>query len=288
MERISFDSALETLAESDKWLASLEIAAKRDRWHTAVEMVSKAKAQREHIDSGGRLEPIRNYVPALFEALEILLVKRAFSKDGSPALRDKLSRAVGGPDSPSREEPKNSGPRNTMFELALAADWKTAGADLELGEPDIRVRFGGAMFAVECKRPFSAHSVRANIHDAASQLGILLDTPEHLSSVGAVAVSLNRVFNPETRPWLAPEGTGSLILTQILNKLIEQYKYQWKWNFERLHRRIAAIMFYLAVPWDIGGERLIHLSTHRFFGQSKCEQGFRILQRGVSELYPAR
>jgi hypothetical protein len=287
MERVSFSSALQTLAELDKWLASLGIATKRDRWRAAVEMVSKAKAQREHIEGGGRLVPIRNYVPALFEALEILLVKRAFSDDESPALKEKLSRALGGPDSPSMEGSKNSGPRNTMFELALAADWKTAGADVELGEPDIKVRFGGASFVVECKRPFSAHSVRANIHDAASQLGALLDSPEHAGSFGVVAVSLNRVFNPDTCLWFAPEGKGSETIDKALIELIETHKHQWKWDAKRLHQRIAAVMFSLAVPWDIGGERLIYLSTRKFFGQAKCQAGFRILQEGVSMLYAA-
>ncbi|MGA8154330.1 MAG: hypothetical protein WB952_25525 [Terriglobales bacterium] len=174
-----------------------------------------------------------------------------------------------------------------MFELVLAADWKTAGADLELGEPDIRVRFGGATFAVECKRPFSAHSVRANIHDAASQLGVLLDSPEHTSSFGVVAVSLSRVFNPETRPWSAPERKGVDTINQALIDLIERHKHEWKWNTERFHRRIAAVMFYLAVPWDIDGERLIYLSTRRFFKQAKCQEGFRLLQDGVSELHAA-
>ena len=286
MERISFSSALQTLAESDKWLTSLGIATKKDRWHGAIEMVSKAKAQREHIEGGGRLVPIRNYVPALIEALEILLVKRAFSHNESPAFKEKLSRAVGGTDSPSMEGSKNSGPRNTMFELALAADWKSAGADLELGEPDIRVSFGGTTFAVECKRPFSAHSVRRNIHDAASQLG-MLDAPEHANSFGVVAVSLNRVFNPDTALWFAPEGKGSLTIDQALIELIETHKDQWKWDAKRFHERIAAVMFSLAVPWDIGGERLIYLSTRKFFGQAKCQAGYCVLQDGVSELYAA-
>lgn len=287
MERVTFNSALETLSELDDWLTSLGIPPKKDRWHGATETIAKARAQREHIERGGKIVPIPNYVPALFEALEVLLVKRAFSNGRSPALKDKLSRAVGGPDSPATERPKNSGARNTMFELVLAADWKTAGADLELGEPDIRVRFGGATFAVECKRPFSAHSVRANIHDAASQLGVLLDSPEHTSSFGVVAVSLSRVFNPETRPWSAPERKGVDTINQALIDLIERHKHEWKWNTERFHRRIAAVMFYLAVPWDIDGERLIYLSTRRFFKQAKCQEGFRLLQDGVSELHAA-
>lgn len=287
MERISFSSAVETLAESDIWLASLGIVAKSDRWHGAVEMVSKAKAQREEIEGGSNLVSIPNYVPALFEALEVLRVKRAFSGTGSPALREKLSRAVGGPHSPSMEGPKNSGARNTMFELVLAADWKTAGAELELGEPDIRVRFGGATFAVECKRPFSARSVRANIHDAASQLATLLNAPGCADFFGVVAVSLSRVFNPDTRPWFAPEREGKQAIDDALIELINRHKYEWKWNTDRFHQRIAAVMFYLAVPWDINGERLIYLATSKFFGQAKCREGFRILQANVSKLYAA-
>jgi hypothetical protein len=107
----------------------------------------------------------------LFEALEIHEIVEAFGGDSSPALKAKLVRALCGPISPFDEQPKNSEARNMMFELSLAADWKNAGSEVELGEPDIKLRAPAAVFPTECKRPFSENSVRKNLEEAASQLG---------------------------------------------------------------------------------------------------------------------
>jgi hypothetical protein len=285
VERIALQSALDDLADLDQWLMSLEIPLREDRCHAAAAMVRKSQEQRVLVEAGGRSMPIGNYVPGLFEALELLLVKRAFSRNPSPVLREKLLRAVSGPVSPAEETAKNSGARNTMFELTLAADFKTSGADVELSSSDFLLRLSQGTFANECKRPFSTRSVRANVHEAASQLATLLDSPEHVSSFGVIAVSLNRVFNPNARPWRAPEGLGVQRLNEELMKLIYQYKHEWKWDTKRFHPRIAAVMFHIAVPWDISGERLIYLSTRRFFRQAKCPAGFHLLETHVPKLY---
>ncbi len=250
-------------------------------------MVRRARDQREGLERGTPFRPIPNYVPALFEALEVLTVFRAFSGESSLILKEKLARALSGPASPSRETPKNSGARNTMFELVLASDWKNAGAVVELGEPDIRVAFEGTTFLVECKRPFSAKSVRRNIEEAAAQLGTTLETPEQADSFGLVAVSISRLFPLGDRPFLAPEHGGRKALNDALIQMIEDHKHEWRWDTNRFHRRIASVMFQLAVPWDINRERLIHLSTTKFFGQGKCPAGFRILQENMGALYAA-
>jgi len=105
MRRVAFDSALETLADLDAWLASVGIVPKRDRWHEAALMLRRAKEQREYIETGGSLVPIPNYVPALFEAMEVMEVMRAFSRDSSNlVLKDKLARALSGPVSPLKPE----------------------------------------------------------------------------------------------------------------------------------------------------------------------------------------
>lgn len=102
-------------------------------------------------------------------------------------------RALCGPISPFDEQPKNSEARNTMFELSLAADWKNAGSEVELGEPDIKLRAPAALFQTECKRPFSENSVRKNIEDAASQLG------KELNRHGTGRVSIRNVGTPQVR-----------------------------------------------------------------------------------------
>jgi hypothetical protein len=146
MEIASFDRTIEVLDQLDGWLTSLGIPPKRDRWHEAALMVQRAREHRAHFERGGQWVPIANYVPGLFEAMEMHEIMRAFRGDSSAALKGKLVRALSGPISPIEEQPKNSAARNAMFELSLAADWKNGGADVELGEPDILIRFGSVVF----------------------------------------------------------------------------------------------------------------------------------------------
>jgi hypothetical protein len=288
MERIPYDSFLKEIAKLDDWLGSLGISVKKDRWHEAVSMVRQAKEQRQQVERGIPFCPIPNYVPALFEALEVLNVFRAFSGDSSLMLREKLLRALSGPSSPAHEKPDNSAARNAMFELMLAADWKNLGADVKLGEPDIEIVVGGAIFRVECKRPFSARSVRRNIEDAAGQLSKALEVSGHAGSFGLVAVSLSRFFNLGGGPFLAAEDSGRKGLNDALIRTIENHKHEWKWNTARFHERIASVAFYLAVPWDINRERLIYLSTTKHFLQAKCPVGSRILRENMDRLYAVR
>jgi hypothetical protein len=46
----------------------------------------------------------------------------------------------------------------------------------------------------------------------------------------------------------------------------------------KFHERIAAVMFHLAVPWEIDGERLIYLETAKVFDQAKCPSGFQVFK----------
>jgi len=175
-----------------------------------------------------------------------------------------------------------------MFELMLAADWRDLGVDLKLGEPDIEIALEGNSFLVECKRPFSARSTRRNIEDAAGQLKKELEAPEHAESFGFIAVSLSRFFDLGGRPFLAPEHSGRQDLNHALNRMIDDHKYEWKWDATRFHERIASVAFCLAVPWDINQERLIYLSTTKHFLQAKCPIGSQILRENMGRLYAAR
>src|SRR5256884_3775177 len=97
----------------------------------------------------------------LVEALEFSDIFRAFEKDDPKVIGPKLERALSGPLRPADETPKNSDGRNTMFELAFAAQLRLRGAEVSVGEPDIAVTLSGRRFLIECKRPFREDSVRA-------------------------------------------------------------------------------------------------------------------------------
>ncbi|HKV78021.1 MAG TPA: hypothetical protein VJP02_07785 [Candidatus Sulfotelmatobacter sp.] len=288
MKVASFDAALKSLNKLDPWLRSLGIEPKGDRWHQAVEMVQRAKEQRAIVERGGPRAHISNYMDGLFEAMEIHEIVKAFYGDSSPALTAKLTRALCGPISPFDEPPKNGEARNTMFELSLAADWKNAGSAIEVGEPDIKLRAPAALFQTECKRPFSEKSVRKNIEDAASQLGKELNKPGNENDYGIVAISLSRVFTKGNLGCFASAGMGKQVIGEALAEMLDDHTQQWGLKrFREMHPRIVAVMFHLAAPWDIVGERLIHLSTSNFLETGNDTRGWNTLRNHVESLEQA-
>jgi hypothetical protein len=288
MKVATFDALLRSLNKLDPWLRSLGIEPKSDRWHQAVRMVQRAKEQREIVERGGPRGRIGNYMDGLFEAMEIHEIVEAFNGDSSPALKAKLVRALCGPISPFDEQPKNSDARYTMFELSLAADWKNAESEVEVGEPDIKLRAPAALFQTECKRPFSESSVRKNMEDAASQLGKELDNPGNENDYGIVAISLSRVFTKGNLGCYAPVGMGKQVIGEALAEMLDEHTQQWGLKrFREMHPRIVAVMFRPTAPWDIGGERLIHLSTSNFLETGNDARGWNTLRNHVESLEQA-
>jgi hypothetical protein len=287
MRRVtSLDSILDGLAGLDDWLIALGIPPKLDRWHETIRIVERAKASRESVERGGQRQTIDNYISGLFDASEMHEIIRAFSGGTSGALKDKMMRALSGPIASLQEQPKNGVARNAMFELSLAADWKNRGASVQLGEPDILLHLGNALFQVECKRPFYERSVLSNIKDAASQLGKELDKEGNENAFGIVAISLSRIFTPGDRVRIAPVGEGRRVMKEQLAELIRTHSHDWRVRgFLGFHQRIVAVMFHLSAPWDEEGIRLINVAAMNFVQAGRSAEGWEALTKNMAELH---
>ena len=284
MKTLSFDAMLEVLEKLDPWLESLGIQIRADRWHQAIETVKVTKERAEILKRGGTLEPQWSAAGALFDAWEIYDIIRAFGGITSAELKEKLARALSGPFYPSEEHPKNSAARNAMFELWLAADWKNRGLEVELGEPDIRLSLGEQTFQVECKRPFSEHSVRANVEGAKSKLVEVLESPDGSSHLGFVAISLSRAFTKGNLLCIAPDGRGRDELQASLLKMLQENSAAWRLGrLKNWHERIVAVMFHIALPWDEQGQRLTHLSASRFIWTTNSKAAWETLEGALSQ-----
>jgi len=149
----------------------------------------------------------------------------------------------------------------------------------------MKLRAPAAVFQTECKRPFSENSVRKNIEEAASQLGKELDKSINELDYGIVAVSLSRVFTKGNVGCYAPLGMGKEIIGEALADMLDENTQSWGLRrFREMHPRIVAVMFHLGAPWDIGGARLIHLSTSNFIETGNNAAGWKILREHIESL----
>src|SRR2546421_2542385 len=173
------------------------------------------------------------------EALEFSDILRAVEKDDPKVIGSKLERALSGPLRPADETPKNSDGRNTMFELAFAAQLRLAGAEVSVGEPDIAVTLSGRRFLIECKRPFREDSVRANVRGAAEQLKAHLEA--NSEAAGIVAISVTRILKPGTKLFVAPTKAARERLGDRVEQLMRESEQGWqKYEF---HPRVPTVSF---------------------------------------------
>jgi hypothetical protein len=88
----------------------------------------------------------------------------------SPFTVDKLEAALYGPD---LDEGRDGGPRNTEFELLIAAKLRIGGLSVYCGEPDIRADVAGQHVGIAVKRVRSARDSQfeKNVKDAVDQIG---------------------------------------------------------------------------------------------------------------------
>jgi hypothetical protein len=120
---------------------------------------------------------------------------------------------------------------------------------------------------------------------SASQLGDNLDAPGMKSDFGIVAISLSRVFTKGNLVCFAPEGKGRQVINEALAEMLDENTEQWGLRgFRELHNRIVAVMFHLAAPWDIRGERLTHLSTSNFIETGTNVTGWKTLKGNLENI----
>jgi hypothetical protein len=169
------------------WLEGLGLGNGSDRLHKYVREIRKQTPL-----PFPNIQEVAELGFVYLEALEFIDVYKAYNGAENPRLIAKLERALKGCHTLIDESTQNNDPRNTMFELALAAGLRLRGVDVELGEPDLIINFPKRQYVVECKRPFRETSLKANVREAESQLRANLRPGQH----GVIAISLNRIINP--------------------------------------------------------------------------------------------
>jgi|SRR6266850_384972 len=261
MNTIKFAEILSTLANLDPWLTSLGIRPNEDRVHHAIEVVHQAHERWKRLRETGlpsKIGNADNYYFGLVEALEFHDIFRAFKNENPGTLKPKLQRAFSGPLRPADETSKNSDGRNTMFELALAADLRLRGAVVSVGEPDIELTIDEQRFLIECKRPFREESIRANVRGAADQLKVHLGA--NAGAGGIIAISVSRVFNPGNRLFIAPSEQDRERLGDRLEELMR--KHERDWRTDDLHPALAAVLFHVRTPGVLENRDLLTVMSY--------------------------
>jgi hypothetical protein len=280
--RFNPDQISSGLTQAIAWFAALGLQSKpRDRLNAALNTARRfERIVRGYAATGQMPAEAPPSVQALVEALEFYLIHEAFGCGSvvDDVLKQKLAQTLSGPKSPLLENQRNSVGRNIMFELALAAEWKTKNMSMEMGEPDISLNLDKSTFLVECKRPLSEHSVRANIKDAAQQLATKLASQDDLRSFGIIAISLTRLINPGNIASVAPTEVRRAAVDAEIIALRRSHP---EWRKIGFHPNVAALLFHSRMPW-LGKGLIDYLSVSQYVTAGSETRGYEILKKYLS------
>src|SRR5579863_509690 len=288
-------NSLELLDQLESWLSGLGMQ-KYDRIHEAIDAFREHQEKVLALNSQGQpassneangdrhlFRGPRTLVNASLDVVEFLDIFEAFRNESPDRIAPKLERASSGPFMAMAETKQNSDARNMQFELALAAEWRLNGLNVNIGEPDLTLSVGSTKYIIECKRPFREESVRANIRGAKNQLAARLDSAENY--FGAVAISVSRIVVPPAHAFMKRSALPSVRRDPILLQaaLLQEARddrntLMRKWyntlgreiqavmartRFQKFdfHERLVGMFFHAAPPFILDGQGRLALSV---------------------------
>jgi hypothetical protein len=280
---LNHKSLMESFDGLDDWLMSKGVPPRgTDRIHQLLEIVRAHDPRLLGPVVPMTTEEQRQYMFALAELLEFHQIALWLRDEDPTILGPKLNRALSGSVDPAKETLKNKDGRNIMFEMSLAAEWRRAGLDVEIGEPDIRLTANGQIFLVECKRPFTWTGIRSCLIHAAHQLEQNGASASPGAPKGVIAISLNRVLNAGQRRMFVDSLADRTKVGELVNGELEANRWA-HYDTVRFDPSIAVVAFHLNVPAGVKeGLQFALLSSINPYKASVDEEALAVFSQAMS------
>jgi hypothetical protein len=222
---------------------------------------------------------------SLAELVEFQQIFSWLKKEEPKILGPKLVRALSGSLDPADESPNNNIGRNTIFELSLACEWRRAGLEVVIGEPDLQLTLGLQEFLVECKRPFNWTGIVRCMKDAKGQLRSSGVRAQSGAPKGIIAISLSRIIGGGEDVFFADSMADKSKLEEIIERELAANQWRW-WNSVRFDDSIAAVLFHLSLPADVGnGDHFALLSFSNVYQAGTNHAALALLNQAMEPLY---
>ena len=248
--QLQYPEIINDLVQLESFLLSLGLHKGTDRLRQLAKHVATIDQAHQSgtLDALSNREDVEDLVWSLVDAVEFSDIYAGLHSESPEILKPLFRKALQGTLHPGLETAHRSNiGRNTAFELRLASGVRRAGGQVQLGQrADLVINHAGARVYVECKRPFSANSIRANIEEARKQLRKRLDQDGHPVTAGVVAISASRAVNYSgSRLFVANEPSG---LRNLADDLIQLHQANSA-DFDQLpDLRILGILYHVQIP----------------------------------------
>ncbi|MBC8527260.1 MAG: hypothetical protein H8D22_10510 [Candidatus Cloacimonetes bacterium] len=216
--------------EFGQWLVGVGVKTHDTRFS---EMIDILRIIVQHYKDENMPELFEKYDEAtlyvvLTEATAFVRIFFAFKKTKSHKLpRTKFKEMLKGPLLPWNESPDqaNIQARNTLFELEMAALFKSAGLKISSYD-DVEFRFKKKTFNVQCKRIHSPNMISENVSGAATQITRRM---QGSNTKGLICICIDKLTEKEG--WILQaenHQNAGLSLDQICRDFIHTNNHLWQ------------------------------------------------------------
>jgi len=260
---ITFDDQFQKLKEAEQWLNGIGVQTQQTRFD---EVLYLNKQIVEHNKNNLLEDLIAEYGNlklwfALTEASSFIEIHEAFKGQKSHVTpRRKLKMMLQGPYHSWDEDVNadNIEPRNTLFELEAAAQFKKAGAKIT-GFDDVDFVFKKVKFNVQCKRIHSEKKMRDNVLEAATQLYKRMRARPNVK--GIICLSMDKLTEKEKM--ILKVGSPDEVspkLAVLSNSFLAKYRSLWH---NHVNTNILAVLLFVHVVATIERQPSDLLTTCR-------------------------
>ncbi len=265
MKFVRTDERLENFSNALAWLTELTRVNPSSRFYS-YRKILKEIVDSSDLPDGGTSENqmdkiIEKYGEnavrgATLETDELIEIHNAFRSEPSIIPKLVLGKIVGGKLSETEEEvnkPNSANPRDTLFELTVAARVQSSGLYCELIDvADVVFNFENYKVFIECKRFFGEKNFKSNLSKANEQLverykkfGLPINSLE-ICPIGFPLFSLTKLLNSEQLFLQANSiEEAEFKLGNEVTELVKKYR---QLIMRKSHSNTIATGFYFRVP----------------------------------------
>ena len=244
--RTTFDDLFQKLHKTLQWLDSIGIQTQNTRFDEVLRLnkeiveYHKNNLVEELIGKHGNLK----LWFALTEASSFNKIYEAFKNQKSHVHpRAKLKKMLEGPYHSWDEDASvgNIEPRNTLFELESASQFKKGGAKIT-GFDDVDFVFKKTKFNVQCKRLHSEKKVKDNLSEAANQFYKRMRSRPNLK--GIICLSIDKLTDTEE---MILKVTSPNEIEPKLASILTSFSGKYRGLWHNLNTNILAVLLFVHV-----------------------------------------
>ena len=254
MQSEKYETIFQQYQNALSWISQIGVRIGRGRLASYNSFLDKLLKEYKNISKDTLRKLFPQAVNAFYEVDAICSIYESLHSLNTEQLlgiKEKLNKAVSGPESVNDETETSNAPRNFLFEVLVSSrihnPYKGVKADF-FSNTDTAAEFLQKKYFIECKRIQSIENLGKNIKKAANQLNNSLKTKIGSNNRGLIAIDVSKVINPQFKLFVKQDdNTLQKGVNALLDSFVREYDHIWQNILTRKSKKIVGVILRLSL-----------------------------------------